>query len=331
MEKRLRQLLGKEVTNLQKLFGDASYRTYYRGTLKNNETFILMAMPAGKMSVSEEITDLKTAPKELPFINIQKFLQKKGLPVPKIQLFSEEDRWLLLEDLGDTKLFDVATTADEKEKISWYQKAIDLLIELQTKTKPEKECLAFQRTYHEKIYNWEFDHFWEYFLEARGFHPTANDKKLFEEVTRKITETLSKIPKSFTHRDYQSRNLMIHQNKIYIIDFQDALLGPKVYDVVCLLRDSYVDLTPHLDQLLKYYCDKSGEDFESFRKIFDLQTVQRKLKDSGRFVFIDKVKKNPNFLQSIPTSINYVKQSLERLPEYRDLFVMLQKYIKEWQ
>jgi len=64
---------------------------------------------------------------------------------------------------------------------------------------------------------------------------------------------------------------------------------------------------------------------------FDLITVQRKLKDAGRFVYIDRVKKNPGFLQYIPSSLGYVKTALERLDEYRPLYETLGKYIPEWQ
>ncbi|MDZ4225090.1 MAG: aminoglycoside phosphotransferase, partial [bacterium] len=72
--------------------------------------------------------------------------------------------------------------------------------------------------------------------------------------------------------------------------------------------------------------EKSGYDPKKFWRAFHLQTVQRKLKDSGRFVFIDQVKKNPNFLPFIPLSMNYVKQALEQLPEYEKLYELLKKY-----
>src|SRR5262249_52553463 len=125
-------------------------------------------------------------------------------------------------------------------------------------------------------------------------------------------------PYGFVHRDYQSRNLMVQPGPtLRILDFQDALLGPQVYDLVALLRDSYVELPAALvDEMLDEYAIRARlADRAQLRHLFDLQTVQRKLKDAGRFVYIDQVKGNPGFLQSIPASLRYVRAALDRLPE----------------
>jgi hypothetical protein len=123
---------------------------------------------------------------------------------------------------------------------------------------------------------------------------------------------------------------MVTPRGLVVIDFQDALLGPRQYDLVALLRDSYVELPPtFVDTMLRRYVEGLGQrtgerpDFEPFRKTFDLITVQRKLKDGGRFEYIDRVKKNPSFLPSVPASFRYVAQALERLPEYRPLLAFL--------
>lgn len=331
MKEKLSLLLKKEVVDSKKLFGDASYRTYHRLFFKNGGTAILMEIPKGKMSVSEEITNLKEKTAEPfraepSFINVQRYLASLKIPVPQIECFSLQDGWIVLQDLGDVKLLDVVASAPRPGKMGWYKKAIDLLVELQTKAKPSAKTVVYQRSFDATLFNWEFDHFWEYYpLKA-----STQEKEIFSLTTRKITQELCKLPQGFTHRDYQSKNLMIQNGKIIIIDFQDALLGPKVYDVVCLLRDSYIDLTLHLEELLGYYCERSKTSLKNFRREFDLQTVQRKLKDTGRFIFIDQVKKNPNFIQYIPLSLNYVEQALKRLEDCQELYKMLKKYIKEW-
>src|SRR5437588_10074987 len=113
-----------------------------------------------------------------------------------------------------------------------------------------------------------------------------------------------------------------------IIDFQDALLGTRAYDLVGLLRDSYVALSPSLlDALVSYYVDRAAADTSQFERLFDLQVVQRKLKDAGRFVFIDRVKHNPSFLIHIPNSLAYVRRSLERLPELSTLREILSHHL----
>ena len=121
-----------------------------------------------------------------------------------------------------------------------------------------------------------------------------------------------------------------------VIDFQDALLGPRQYDLVALLRDSYVELEPELvDDMLRRYLDRLAAeggprlDYQPFRATFDLLTVQRKLKDAGRFVFIDRVRKNPGFLPSIPASLRYVREAFSRRPDLASLQEILARHVPE--
>jgi N-acetylmuramate 1-kinase len=97
------------------------------------------------------------------------------------------------------------------------------------------------------------------------------------------------------------------------------------------LRDSYVALSPSLlDALVAHYVAKAGAEATRFERLFDLQVVQRKLKDAGRFVFIDRVKRNPSFLIHIPNSLDYVARSLSRLPELDSLRAILAKYLVQF-
>jgi aminoglycoside/choline kinase family phosphotransferase len=121
-----------------------------------------------------------------------------------------------------------------------------------------------------------------------------------------------------------------------VIDFQDALLGPRQYDLVALLRDSYVDLPADLvDRMIARYLRALARlggpvlDPVAFRATFNLLTVQRKLKDAGRFVFIDRVKKNPGFLPSIPLSLRYVRDAFSRRPDLAELQAVLAGHVPE--
>jgi aminoglycoside/choline kinase family phosphotransferase len=121
-----------------------------------------------------------------------------------------------------------------------------------------------------------------------------------------------------------------------VIDFQDALLGPRQYDLVALLRDSYVELEPpFVEAMLHRWLDRFEAeggprlDHGPFREVFDLLTVQRKLKDAGRFVFIDRVKKNPGFLVSIPASLRYVRDAFARRPDLAPLQDVLARHVPE--
>lgn len=323
-----------DIREIKKLHGDASYRTYYRMTLVDGSSYIVMEMPKGKASASEEITNYQGPHDELPFINVARYLESHRVPVPKIYHYDSENRLMILEDLGDDLMARRVENADDSARIEWYKKAIDLLVSLQQKTKNSgaSECVALKRSFDATLLNWEFDHFLEYGIEARlGHRMNPAELKIFNDETRAITAQIEKMPYGFTHRDFQSRNIIVSGGKLSLIDFQDALLGPYIYDLVALTRDSYVKLSDAiLENLVKYYSEKSGRDFDKVLADFSLVTVQRKLKDAGRFVYIDRVKGNPDFLKYIPTSLEYVKDALQKIPEHMKLFDILQKYVPEW-
>ena len=130
VERMIRESLGDgaAVEGLQKLHGDASYRTYYRANLTDGRSFIVMQMPAGKSSASEEITNFAGAPGELPFINVQRYLARLGLPVPRIYTYNDTDRLMLIEDLGDGLMARQVELAPEPERLAWYGRALELLL-----------------------------------------------------------------------------------------------------------------------------------------------------------------------------------------------------------
>lgn len=321
------------VKGVEKLHGDASYRIYFRARLNDGSTYIVMQTPEGKSSASEEITNFAGTPDELPFINIANYLESCDINVPQIYRYSDSDKLMILEDLGD---FLVAKELEGTERERWidiYKKNIDLLVYIQNVTAKNRNasCIAFERSFDATLLNWEFDHFMEYCIEARQDTKVCDeDRAIFETQTRVISDAIESLDYGFTHRDFQSRNIIVRDDELYLIDFQDALEGPRVYDLVSLLRDSYVSLTDdETEELLAYYADKSNMALDDLKRQFYLVTIQRKLKDSGRFVYIEKVKGNPNYLRFIPTSLEYVSKALHGLGEYEPLLDLLAKYLPE--
>lgn len=325
---------------LVQLHGDASCRTYFREIDDKGRTRIIMQLPEGKSSVSEEITNLKSTPLEPPFLNVARYLRNHRIPVPEILGYDPVKRQIFLEDLGDETVEKRIRALSSEKKLELYRKAIGLLADFQALTRsPDTACIAFQRSFDQTLYQWEFDHFLEYGIESRLQKKVASeDRQLFAAETGKISRVLSDLPRVLTHRDFQSRNLMLQGETLRLIDFQDALLAPPHYDLVALLRDSYVQLeSPVVEELIGYYRDRirgrieTTQDQEGFKKMFDWLTIQRKLKDAGRFVYIDRVKKNPSFLKYIPASLGYVRPALERQPELSALLNVLRKYVPEFQ
>ncbi|EPX62900.1 putative phosphotransferase [Cystobacter fuscus DSM 2262] len=341
LEAALRDQVGKAIGRpvpqapITKLKGDASNRSYYRvGTAP--ESWVLMVMPLEASKKSEEASKGEP-PKELPFINVHRYLEGLGIRVPRILRYDEPAGMMVLEDLTD-RTFEAALEGG-KHRDELYTRAVDLLARLraQAERHVDPNCLAFTRAFDEDLYDWELHHFREWGMEAwSGKKPTDAERAELDRVFRDIAKQLAAAPRGFTHRDYQSRNIMVKDGELVVIDFQDALQGPRQYDLVALLRDSYVELDrgfvdAMLDRYIATFAQLTGERIEptGFKAFFDLLTLQRKMKDAGRFEFINRVKGNPGFLVSIPASLRYVRDAFERRPEMGGLRKLVAKYVPE--
>ncbi len=276
---------------------------------------------------------------ELPFINIQRLLRAHGIAVPEILHDATPNGSLLLEDLGDVTLLDASRSVETKTLTRYYEQAIDILVAMQFGCTEPATSIAHHRVFDQALFVWEFDHFIEYGIEARNGAPLP--EKTQQEIRTHfsdIARRLASLPQVFTHRDYHSRNLMVQDGRIRVIDFQDALMGPCQYDLASLLRDAYIDLPePMIDRLIAHYLAASQKQSERpvdaamFREFFDLVSIQRNLKAAGRFVYIDRVKKNPNFLASISPTLAKAQRNLAKYPRLDRLYRLLAEHVKEWQ
>lgn len=336
---------GVTLGGLQPLPGDASNRRYFRAVLAGGppHSLILMqlAEPEGFKQSEEAVSGAAHRIDELPFLNILPHLAKAGVPVPRLHVYDQAAGLLYLEDFGDLTLAEAVREADGPAVESRYKQAINVLVQMQVKaTAPaDPRCLAFHRSFDAPLLMWEFEHFVEYGIEARGGQPIpAGDAAAIRNECAKIADLLAGQPQVFTHRDFHSRNLMVEGLRLGVIDFQDALLGPATYDLASLLRDAYIQLDEVLvDRLIEYYLDQLAEhrqvwtNRDAFRRLFDLTSIQRNLKAAGRFVYIDRVKGNPKFLADIPRVLSYVKRNLQRYPELASLRRHLTPYVPELQ
>jgi aminoglycoside/choline kinase family phosphotransferase len=318
---------------VRRLAGHASLRSYWRvGSPPASR--VVMVMPPG--AKPEEVTK-GGAPAEEPFVDVQRYLAGLGVRVPAVHAFEPEAGLMVLEDLGDDMLETRLLAGDPQGPL--YEAAIDQLARLRAAAEARPGgSIAFTRSFDRDLYRWELEHFVEWGLEAwKGERLSAAERAVADRHFDAIAAALDAEPKGFTHRDYQSRNLMVLPGgEQAVIDFQDALLGPRQYDLVALLRDSYVELeAPFVEAMLRRWLERFAAaggarlDYVPFRATFDLLTIQRKLKDAGRFVFIDRVKKNPGFLPSIPASLRYVREAFARRPELRELQDVLARHVPE--
>ena len=334
------------------LAGDASNRRYYRlhlsGAPVSSLILMQLADPEGFKASEEAVSGKEAEISELPFINVLKHLRAVDIPVPTLCFYDEPAGLLFLEDFGDVTLAQACQGASSATIASHYRQAIDVLVQIhvQASAPTRVPCLAFSRSFDVPLYLWEFEHFLEYGIIARQGKPMCSEDALpVQEEFHKIAEWLASQPMVFTHRDFHSRNLMVDGDRLGVIDFQDALMGPVTYDVASLLRDSYIALDESLiDALLVYYREQMCQalpasqhttmhlnDPDMFRRLFDFTSIQRNLKAAGRFVYIDRVKGNPNFLASIPRTLQNVHANLTKYPQLHRLLTHLSPYVPEWQ
>ena len=255
-------------------------------------------------------------------------MQRIPLPVPDILGHSDELGIVALQDLGDVTLQAHLGAASPSEHAALYRQAVALIEQLQRRG-AELESDAFvpyRIAFDVEKLTWELDFFAKHFVEGyRGAALTPAERAaLAERVARRSSTSSPAEPRVLCHRDYHSRNLMLRDGSLYIIDFQDARMGPDTYDLVSLLRDSYVDIADReLDELIAYFLAlkrataRQARHDEEFRRRFDLMALQRNLKALGTFGYQTLTRRNTVYIQYIPRTLRYAKTNLAKYPRVR--------------
>jgi aminoglycoside/choline kinase family phosphotransferase len=202
-----------------------------------------------------------------------------------------------LEDLGDVTLQAHLGAATATEHAALYRQAVGFIALMQQRGEALRSDAypPYRIAFDVEKLTWELEFFVKHYLQAyKGAALTDAQREALREEWSAIVEELASEPRVLCHRDYHSRNLMLHDDSLYIIDFQDARMGPDTYDLVSLLRDSYVDLTPQqVDELIAFFLAlKGGRDEAEFRRRFDLMALQRNLKALGTFGYMTTSRNN---------------------------------------
>lgn len=327
------------------LSGDASSRHYYRASVSGKglpHSVVVMKLSGGMLPLSsEELAVFKEPPRELPFLNLHRFLTKVEVRIPALYGHWVEDGILLLEDLGDRSLWDSVQGLSPKAITHWYEKAIDQLLGLQIRGTRSRDdsCFAFQQRFDFRLYMWEFEHFIEYGIEkGKKGSMDKRERKCLVETFSLISRQLEKQPAYLNHRDYHSWNLMVSQEELVMIDFQDALLAPLQYDLASLLNDRETDrlIQPDLEgHLLDYYLGSMEEMGErkgtrdEFLENYLLSVLQRDFKVVGRFIYLDLVKGKPQYKKYLPPTLQRIERNLRRLPQLEKLVSILAPYFED--
>ena len=292
------------------LTGDASNRRYVRVIPRGGDSFVL--------ALYAESFEFDT----LPFIMMASLLDQMDVPVPTVLEHAADLGVLALQDLGDITLQAHLGAGSDTDHMALYREAIDLITIIQRRGAElaAPGVLPFTIAFDVAKLMWELDFFIEHFLEGyRGATLDAAAREALTAECRRLCVELAGEPRVLCHRDYHSRNLMLHDGRLYVIDFQDARMGPAAYDLVSLLRDSYADLSEDtiealIDRFLASTIDPPGG--EAFRRQFDAMALQRNLKALGTFGYQTSVRRNPVYIQYIPRTLHYLRQTFGRTPRY---------------
>jgi hypothetical protein len=256
------------------------------------------------------------------------------VPVPRILGHSDPLGIIALQDLGDVTLQAHLGAASPAEHAALYREAVGLIETMQRRGAELADAtyIPYGIAFDVDKLTWELQFFTKHFLEAyRGAVIGAAAREALAAEYAVIAEELASEPRVLCHRDYHSRNLMLHNGSLYIIDFQDARMGPDTYDLASLLRDSYVDISEReLEELIAYFIALKGvTDAAEFRRRFDLMSLQRNLKALGTFGYQTTTRRNPVYIQYIPRTLNYARMTLEKYPRFARLKELLASHVDE--
>lgn len=293
--------------------GDASFRRYFR-VHSENKPYILMDAPPDKESCK-------------PYIAITKAFRALGLHTPEIYQADVEQGFLLISDFGDRQLLDAL---NPKTVNSYYQTAFDTLLTIQSCNTTSTYTLPL---YDTPLYQKELLLFREWYLQRHlGLSLSSSETNHLNHIdTLLINEALAQ-PQVCVHRDYHSRNLMVLEDEtLGILDFQDAVRGPITYDLMSLLRDCYIEWP--FEQVRAWALDYrqhllqtealSQDNPEQFLRWCDWIALQRHLKCIGIFARLHYRDNKSEYLNDIPRVIRYAKSICQRHPE----FVELEKFL----
>lgn len=297
---------------LQMLPGDASFRRYFR-VKQNKGTWIAMDAPPERENSA-------------PFVAVSRALQPLGLLVPEVIKADLNFGFLLITDFGDRQ-FLKEVNSNNAERL--YSSALDALLRLKNCRQVDgwpiplftadfmyKELLLFQ----------------EWFLERFLHLPlSVTNTKMLSQCYLLLAEMAAAQPQVFMHRDYHSANLMLlPEDRVGILDFQDAFMGPVTYDLVSLLRDCYIDWPESLIKRLALNYAKQLQlkvDEMEFLRWFDWMGLQRHLKALLTFSRKYVRDANAHYLQYLPRTLRYIDRISQQYSEFKEFQIFLQESI----
>lgn len=287
-----------------RLTGDASTRSYFRAEARGAS--VIVALYGAPFDETERAIDrlaraeaanpsarLTFANDPCAHLEVTGLLIEAGLPVPPVLATSGADAAMLIEDVGDLRLQDWLNDRQDSEALEAYRHALELVVRIQDATEQAlgANSICSRLAFDEAKLRWElgffFANYFNKYLRVKLDPASAN---AVQADFKELCSELAARPRVLTHRDYHARNLMMHDGEMFIIDHQDARMGPASYDVASLLSDPYTTLSSKVvGDLIEVFIEMKAAsrrpfpDAGEFRTELELMTVQRMLKAIGTY------------------------------------------------
>ena len=310
----------KNSKDLQKIKGDASFRTFYRSKKRNS--IFAYAKKEKKKNL-------------LIYDAVNKILIKNKLLAPNLISHNYKKNFIEIEDFGNISLFRVLKNK-KNNKYLFFKKIINLLNKLQSiKTKKIKNFLNQNyklELYKNKILHREAKLFSEWYVEKKLNKNKSLFKKKFQNEINKLLSKLNNKNVTFVHRDFHVSNLMYFKNQIGLIDNQDAVIGNKAYDLASLIDDVRLKTNARLKEKVFNYYIKTNKNLnlKKFKEDFEILSILRNFKIIGiftRLAFRDNKKK---YIQLIPYAWEMIDYRLKQNEIFNDLRFLLKKNFTEF-
>ena len=300
----------------RKLSGDASFRQFFR----TNNSILVFSRIQKKSNL-------------LNYDAVNKILVKSKILAPNLISQNYKKNFIEIDDFGNKNMLDKIKSS--KNKLNEYKKILKILNKIQ-KIKNFRTQNFLKKSFNLPIYS-KTKLLKETYLFLDWYIPSNNSidqKEILRKNLRKIIDNLYlklKIKKKvFVHRDFHLSNLMFYDNKIAIIDSQDAVLGNPAYDLASLIDDVRINTSNNLkSNILELYLKKVNlKNKSQFINDFEILSVLRNLKIIGIFTRLAKRDKKIKYLKLIPYAWKLIDNRVKNNPNLYDLKNFFKKYPK---
>jgi len=313
----VRDALGSEASSLAPIAGGLGRRRFFRVRIGAGTAPTLVARVEQPEDDDRRPPGVPPEPALEP---LRSFLERAGLPVPR--RLGTACGVELLEDVGPLALASAVADADAASRRDLYREACALVPRLQALAARPQEVPAFGRRLDAALFAYKADFFVRWSLpRALGREATPAEAEAVASAFGLVSREAEAAPARLAHRDFTARNLHLRADRpagqrVVMIDIQGAFLAPPEYDLVCLLRDSWVELPDEeawwqREQVRPALPDAPDPDTFAWR--FDLLTLTRKAKDHALGHYQAAMRGDAALLQQDAVAVRALRKASARL------------------